>query len=227
MYSTLDEQLHQQFEFGSRQGLQFILDTRTLLPYETNVLSDRQDLPNRVVHLIQTLILGRSPMPEVKAMWIPPEYDTVERYMDSACRNREQLFEIGIYKGNAVQLVLNGRVVCWGDGEDDLCGEGLLRVQTMNGGLFNEVKVKVLGSVGATGTAVVMDEAGKVWFYWTENAIDVQLKDFNSAAALVLERGEIMGLGQQLETRAEYAEAEIHMVASDEEDEEDAEAKEE
>jgi hypothetical protein len=181
------------------------------------VLSDRQDLPKRVANLIETLILGRSPYPQINAMWIPPSYNRVKREILSACRNKNNMFEIGIYKGQAVKLSMNGRVTCWGDGEDDLCGEGLLRV-IMDGGQLNEYKIQVLGSVCATGTAVVMDETGSIWFYKTKNAVDAQLTDFNCAAALVSVKGEIMGLEQPVETRAEYAVAEIHMVESDEED---------
>ena len=45
-----------------------------------------------------------------------------------------------------------------------------------------QVKVAVLGNIAGTGTAVLLDSAGKIWFYQTPNSVDRHVEGVPQAA---------------------------------------------
>jgi hypothetical protein len=142
----------------------------------------------------------------------------VDRYGTELCREGREVINFGSFKDEAIQVLLSGFVECWGDGENDLCGEGTLEI------LFaphvrQTIRVVVLGSILGTGTAVLLDDQFRIWFYHTPNSVDHHLEGMTAQVALVMLPVDGMRIDTEIKFLAEYNNVRVQVkeVESDEE----------
>jgi len=91
-----------------------------------------------------------------------------------------------------MKLYAIGRVECWDADTDSFRDEGILTV-SYSQGTFEHIRIIVLGSIAGTGTGVMLDTNGNVWFYNPENAVDRYIRETNPRqAAIILKVGSTM-----------------------------------
>jgi hypothetical protein len=116
-------------------------------------------------------------------------------------------------------LCLLGSVDCWGLAENDLTGQGVMDlIYTPH--VRRHVQVAVLGNIVATGTAVLLDSIGNIWFYQTPNSVDHHIKGVANAALVKFPKDGIT-INTPIEFEEEYNNVEIALSDFGSEDEEE------
>ena len=115
----------------------------------------------------------RKPPPLV---WFPPDFDNADSYCYQACIDGTQVIDFGCFNNETIKATMEGSVVCWG--EDISTGDGIMTIEVGSGRKVKrmDIKVVVLGSVVFTGTAILLDSSGHVWFYNVPGAVDPYLE---------------------------------------------------
>ena len=125
--------------------------------------------------------------PDPPACWTPPEFEKVEEYCFELCIQCREIAPFGTYDNQSLQISLDGRVTCYGDGDYDLVGERILKC-CLGFRVNKVIEIVVLGSINDTGTALLLDKEGNVWLYHTPNAADPYFTGMKSQAALVMRK---------------------------------------
>jgi hypothetical protein len=219
-YNQLDDQMKNQFKDGFKYGLEFLLKTRLIQRCEANLCPGRPYLSDKIQDFIKTLITGESPPPQITFRWIPPQYDYVDEFCTRACNERKFEFEIGVLNGQPLRAKFAQYVIRWGDGENDLRGNCVLKLPDGTG-VWKEIPVKLLGNVSGTGTAILMDPSGGVWLHNTIDAVDPYVTGLSWDAALVLRNGQIMEKGKRIEILEAYQDAKVEIIPADDDSDEE------
>ena len=128
-------------------------------------------------------LISKDPISDV---WRPPKFDEAEKYVFAACKAWTERFWMGTRFGENLFGVARGYVSCKEtlenpSGQLDLHGFGTME---WDGGTTDVV---VLGLVGGSGTALLLDRMGNVWLYNHPEAIDkphVSFREFQAAIFL-------------------------------------------
>jgi hypothetical protein len=164
-----------------------------------------------------SLLATGEPFPKsVQLAWSTPRFDDVMEYLHNVCAKQEETIILGLLNGKPLEVTLQGYVLCQGLGERDLRGEGIMTLKKDDQKM--ELVIHVLGTVSATGTAVLLDENENVWLYNPPDTIDRQLPNFPRKAILALRKGEIAGMERILILDDVY-DAEVVVDESESEDE--------
>ena len=169
-----------------------------------NFTTDGTTVPADVFHFI-TAYLDLDPIfPTPPGCWAPPAFEKAEEYCFDLCMQCREIAPFGTYDDQSLQISLCRRVTCYGDGDYDLVGEGILKC-----GANKIVEIVVLGSINDTGTALLLDKEGNVWLYHIPNAADGYFAGMKSQAALVMRKDEVMFPETKLQFHEEYDEARV------------------
>ena len=98
--------------------------------------------------------------PDPPACWTPPEFEKVEEYCFELCIQCREIAPFGTYDNQSLQISLDGRVTCYGDGDYDLVGERILKC-CLGFRVNKVIEIVVLGSINDTGTELLLDKEGK------------------------------------------------------------------
>jgi hypothetical protein len=134
-------------------------------------------------------------------------------------RESRHLINFGVFDLKNLTLSLSGSVVCWGDADNDLIGEGVMDL-IYAPRVKRRVKVTVLGCIVGTGTAVLLDSTGKIWFYQTTNSVDRHINGVPKAALVKFPEDGIT-IDTPIEFEEEYDDVKIvlHDFESDDDEE--------
>lgn len=187
--------------------------------YITDGSTDALEMPQAMRHFI-TGLLGQDPIrPPRPDSWTPPPFEEVDRYCYSLCKESRHLIDFGHFNSKNLTLCLLGRVHCWGDADNDLTGQGVMDL-IYTAHVKRRVQVAVLGSILATGTAVLLDSIGNIWFYQTPNSVDNHVKGVAKAALVKFPKDGIT-IDTPIEFEEEYNNVEIALRDFGSEDEEE------
>lgn len=94
--------------------------------YISDVHADALEMPQALRHYI-TGLLGQDPIrPARPDSWTPPPFKAVDHYCYTLCRESRHLINFGVFDFKNLTLSLSASVVCWGDADNDLIGEGVM-----------------------------------------------------------------------------------------------------
>ena len=89
-------------------------------------------------------------------------------------------------------------------------GKGLLKDQ-LGQDVVQVFNIVVLGHIVATGTAVLLDDQQRIWFFNVPNCVDPYLHGMNSEAALVTAAGKSVEADSAVRFMEEYAHVSIEL----------------
>jgi hypothetical protein len=169
---------------------------------------------------IHTLVTGQ-PLPRiVPERWILPKFHNIASGCTWNSLNREEERPMGILEGEKLTVIATGGVDCVDDESPNLGGEATL-VYGHSEEEVKEVKVEVLGTLYASGTVVLVEESGRIWFYNHIEAVDPHYPGFEHRLALVYEaKGEIIEItaDMQLDILEKYEFVKVIMDADSDEE---------
>jgi hypothetical protein len=147
------------------------------------VLLDQCRTPSQVV-ANQNTVKPNLPVAELSSIWVPPPFNEVATYCHEMCMQNRQVVDFGIFNNKMIRLSTTGRVLCWGDGDADLEGQGHIEIK-LGSNVTKTIDVMLLGYIVPTGTAVLLDTSSQIWFYNTPNAVDPYLEGMQGRAAWI------------------------------------------
>ena len=185
--------------------------------YISDGSTDAFEMPQAMRHFI-TGLLGQDPIrPERPDSWTPPPFTAVDSYCYNLCKESRHLVDFGHFDSEHLTLCLSGTVHCWGDADNDLVGQGVMDlIYTPH--VKRHVQVAVLGSILATGTAVLLDSNGQIWFIQTPNSVDAHVKGVPKAALVKFPKDGIT-IDTPIEFEEEHDNVEITLHDFESEDE--------
>jgi hypothetical protein len=117
-------------------------------------------------------------------LWSPPPFKDAHHYCFEACRAGNEGIDFGTFHSKNLTLVLCRHVPAW-DEENDLIGEGIMELISLSSPHVKvQIPVTVLGNILGSGTAVLLTDTGRLWFYQTPDAIGGYLQGVATAALL-------------------------------------------
>lgn len=146
--------------------------------------------------VISLLATGEPEQPTVPTTWVPPTFDTADDVVYDLCKKLEHIVPLGFLNGEFLEISLQGYVLCQGVGENDI--HDLCSLTLRKNGTEKKIICYTLGTVAATGTAVLLDKEGNVWLYNPPNPIDKCLPNFPEQAVIALHKGESGSMGRYL-----------------------------
>jgi hypothetical protein len=192
--------------------LQTILDgCISYFNFTADSCSDAESMPLLLKDYMYSLLGETAPEPKPPSSWIPPPFEDAEQYCCTVCHEGREIVNLGIFHGKELQVLLAGHVVCWGDADDDFFGNGLLKVQ-LGQHVTQVFNVVVLGSIVATGTAVLLDDHQRIWLFNVPNCVDPYLDGMNSKAALVTDGEKSVEACSAVKFVEEYADASVELT---------------
>lgn len=188
-YEKMEQDATDMFKEGGKNAIRTILAAcASPSSCGTNQLLGGSEFSKRTLDFIHLLMHGKLPPRKIEDSWAPPPFKSAPDYCFTLCRERREQVPLGKFNDHAITGVMGGNIVCHGDGDEDLAEHGVLTYTKH--GIVESIDAFVLGSVGATGTAILLDKSNNVWLYKTPNAVDKQLAGFEYQAAMILRSGE-------------------------------------
>ena len=87
-----------------------------------------------------------------------------------------QYIDFGIFGSRRLTLDLCRHIPAWAE-ENDLQGEGIMELISLSSPHVKlQIPVTVLGYIVGSGTAVLLTDTGRLWFYQTPDAMDGPLR---------------------------------------------------
>jgi hypothetical protein len=153
-------------------------------PSKTPLILDQDDLPPALRDIL-SIRLYNKPLEKIPVNpWVPPAFEDVADYLFEARKQWKDRVHLGLFEDKDLIGTLDGMALP----NVELYGYGTLESTDM------KVEVYVLGTAGRDGTAVLLDEQGRVWLYNHDGETDRQM-DIGCAAAILLDKGQIAKKG--------------------------------
>ena len=149
---------------GEKNSLKRFLNDRMICSLDdTNV--DGSQLPPVIRSALSLRATGKPISKDpISNVWRPPKYEEAEDYVFDVCKAWKERFWMGTRFGETLFGVARGYVSCQEtlenlSGQLDLHGFGTMEWDGGNTDVF------VLGRIGGSGTALLLDRMGNVWLY--------------------------------------------------------------
>jgi hypothetical protein len=130
--------------------------------------------------------LGQLPIRrEPPLVWVPPDFDKADDYCYQACTHNTHMVDFGCFRDETIKASMCGFVECWG--ESHFTGDGIMTLEIGSGKKMKrvDINVVVLGEVGCTGTAILLDSSGRLWFYNVPMGVGSYLEGTAGQATLI------------------------------------------
>jgi len=117
-------------------------------------------------------------------LWSPPPFKDVDHHCFEARSARTQCVDFGTFRSHRLTLDLCRHIPAWAE-ENNLRGDGIMELISLSGPhVMVQIPVTVLGYIVGSGTAVLLTDTGRLWFYQTPDAMDGHLQGVATAALI-------------------------------------------
>jgi hypothetical protein len=186
-----------------------------------NYQTDAGTIPLNLRDYMSTLSGHKPEERKLPDKWTAPPFEQAREYIYGLQRKRQNAVHFGTLNQKRLRAVLSGHVKCVGDGEDDLRGKGILNL-VFSPHVIRWIPVEVLGSVAATGTAILLDKDQNVWLYNVPNSVDRHLGGMSLiSAAQIMTAGDTITDTSNIVFLESYPKAFVELDEVDDDDSDD------